>query len=128
MAKLASKVLKLSLLSLVLMALVLTSYTTASASHRHEKRPCTQLWVYTFPVQKGPCIVFKHPSGQELEKANRANIEFNEGVEAGHLRNLTFNFTNQLNCPSGNSNEFCSGWKFAISHHDNNTIPMQEGK
>jgi len=37
------------------------------------------------PVKKGPCIVFKHPSGHELEKADRANIEFNRGVEAGHL-------------------------------------------
>jgi hypothetical protein len=112
------KVLKLSLLSLVLTALVLTSYTTANAFHRHEKHPCTQLWVYTQPVQKGPCVVFKHPSGHELEKANRANIEFNKGVEAGHLRTLTFtakNSTiakNQLNCPSGEK-EFCSGWKSA---------------
>jgi hypothetical protein len=94
-------------------------------------------------VQKGPCIVFKHPSGHELEKANRANIEFNKGVEAGHLRTLSFtakNSINQLNCPSGNSKEFCSGWKSATqltlqkykaglttrgnynsSHHDNNT-------
>ena len=140
MAKLASKVLKLSLLSLILMALVLTSYTTANASHRHEKHPCTQLWVYTEPVQKEPCIVFEHPSGHELEKANRANIEFNKGVEAGHLRTLTFNSTNQLKCPSDNTKEFCSGWKSATqftleqykarltdrenhksSHHDNNT-------
>jgi hypothetical protein len=133
MTKLASKVLKLSLLSLILMALVLTYYTTANASQRHEKHPCTQLWVYTEPVQKGPCIVFKHPSGHELEKANKANIEFNKGVEAGHLRTLTFNSTNQLNCPNGNTKEFCSGWKSATqftlqqlltaksSHHDNNT-------
>jgi hypothetical protein len=72
-------------MSLVLTALVLTSYTaTANASHRHEKDPCTQLWVYT--VQKGPCIVFKHPSGHESEKVNKANIEFNVGVETGHLR------------------------------------------
>jgi hypothetical protein len=134
------KVLKLSLLSLVMTALVLTSYTTANAFHRHEKHPWTQLWVYTEPVQKGPCIVFKHPTGHELEKANRANIEFNKGVEAGHLRTLTFNSTHQLDCPSGNSKEFCSGWKSATqftlqqykagitarrnyksSHHDNNT-------
>ena len=110
------KVLKLSLLSLVLTALVLTSYTTANAFHRHEKHPCTHLWVYTEPVQKGPCIVFKHPSGHESEKVNKANIEFNIGVEAGHLRTLTFtakNSTNQLNCPSGNTKEFCSGWKYA---------------
>jgi hypothetical protein len=44
-AKLASKVLKLSLLSLVLMALVLTSYTTANASHRHEKHPIMGLYI-----------------------------------------------------------------------------------
>jgi hypothetical protein len=114
MAKLALKVLKLSLLSLVLMALVLTSYTaTANASHHHEKHPCTQLWMYTEPVQKGPCVVFKHPIGHELEKANRANIEFNKRVEAGHLRTLTFTAKNQLNCPSGEK-EFCSGWKSAI--------------
>lgn len=134
---------KLSLLSLLLMALFLTPYTTANASHRHEKHPCTQLWVYTEPVQKGPCIVFKHLSGHELEKANRANIEFNKGVEAGHLRTLTFtakNSTNQLNCPSANSKQFCSGWKSATqftlqqlaarqnyksSHHDNNTTNVK---
>jgi len=86
------------------------------------------------------CMVFKHPSGHELEKANGANIEFNKDVEAGHLRTLSFNSTNQLNCPSGNTKEFCSGWKSATqftlqqykagftargnyksSHHDNNT-------
>jgi hypothetical protein len=131
-------IINLSLLSLVLMALVLTSYTTANASHHLEKHSCTQLWVYTEPVQKGPCIVFKHLSCHELEKANRANIEFNKGVEAGHLRTLTFN--SQLNCPSGNTKEFCSGWKsitqftlqqykagltdgenYKSSHHDYNT-------
>jgi hypothetical protein len=95
--------------------------------HHHHKNPkCTQLWVYTEPVQKGPCVVFQHPSGHELEKANRANIEFNRGVEAGHLRTLTFNSTNQLNCPSGNTKEFCSGWKSATQFtlqqlHNNNT-------
>jgi hypothetical protein len=113
MSKLAAKVLKLSLLSLVLMTLVLTSYTTANASHHHEEHPCTQLWVYTEPVQKGPCIVFKHSSGHELEKANRANIEFNKGVEAGNAMSLAFNSTNQLNCPSDNTKEFCSGWESA---------------
>jgi hypothetical protein len=99
--------------------------------HHHPK--CTQLWIYTYPVQKGPCVVFQHPSGHELEKANRANIEFNRGVEAGHLRTLTFNSTSQLNCPSGNTKEFCSGWKSATqftlqqyksSHHIlNTTLP-----
>jgi hypothetical protein len=64
-------------------------------------------------VQKGPYTVFKHPSGHELEKANRDNIEFNKGVAAGHLRTLAFNSANQLNCPSGNTKEFCSGWKSA---------------
>ena len=87
-----------------------------------------------------------HPSGHELEKANRANIEFKRGVEAGtgHLRTLTFNSTivkNQLNCPSGNSKEFYEGWKSATqftlqqyrsgltvienyksSHYDNDTV------
>jgi hypothetical protein len=71
--------------------------------HHHPK--CTQLWIYTFPVQKGPCVVFQHPSGHELEKANRANIEFNRGVEAGHLKKST--------CPSGNTKEFCAGWQSA---------------
>ena len=93
MAKLASKVLKLSLLSLVLMALVLTSYTTANASHRHEKHPCTQLWVYSEPVQKGPALFSSIAAFHELEKTNKANIEFNKGVEAGHLRTI-INSTN----------------------------------
>lgn len=67
---------------------------------------------YTFPVQKGPCVIFHHPSGHELEKVNRANIEFNKGVEAGHLRTLTFNSTitkNQLNCPGGNTRVLLGG-------------------
>jgi hypothetical protein len=138
---LKSSLLALSLLALIIVAILFYSPYAAvngSSSRKHPK--CTQLWVYTFPVQKGPCIVFKHPSGHELEKANRANIEFNKGVEAGHLRTLTFNSTNQLDCPSGNSKEFCSGWKSATeftlkqykagltargdyksSYHDNNT-------
>jgi hypothetical protein len=63
--------------------------------------------------RKGRALFSSIPPVRELEKANRANIEFNKGVEAGHLRTLTFNSTNQLNCPSGNSKEFCSGWKSA---------------
>jgi hypothetical protein len=124
--------------TLIIVAMLLYSPYAAYSSHPHKHTKCTQLWVYTEPVQKGPCIVFKHPSGHELEKANRANIEFNKGVEAGQLRTLTFNSTNQLNCPSANTKEFCSGWKSATyiqqykagltirgnyksSHHDNNT-------
>ncbi|MGB8934014.1 MAG: hypothetical protein WCC17_02770 [Candidatus Nitrosopolaris sp.] len=123
-----SSLLALPLLALIIVAILFYSPYAAvngSSSRKHPK--CTQLWVYTFPVQKGPCIVFKHPSGHELEKANKANIEFNKGVETGHLRTLTFNSTNQLNCPSGNTKEFCSGWKSAtqftlqqlIKHHGN---------
>jgi hypothetical protein len=49
---------------------------------------------------------------------------------------LAFNSTKQLNCPSDNNKEFCSGWKSATqfilqqltaSHHDNNTAPA-DGK
>jgi hypothetical protein len=116
--------------------MLLYSPYAASSSHLHKHTKCTQLYVYTYPVEKGPCIVFKHPSGHELEKANKDNIQFNRGVEAGHMRTLTFNSTNQLNCPGGNTKEFCSGWKSATqftlqqltaSHHDNNNTPV-EGK
>jgi hypothetical protein len=85
--------------------------------------------------------IFKHPSGHELEKANRVNIEFNKGVEAGHAMSLAFNSTNQLNCPSGNAKEFCSGWKSATqftlqqykaarenyksNHHDKSSVIAQ---
>src|SRR5215831_1573428 len=55
---------------------------------------------YGSTLSRSKKVVFKHTSGHEL--ANRANIEFNKG-EAGHQRTLTFNSTNQLNCPSGNS-------------------------
>jgi hypothetical protein len=76
-----------------------------------------------------------------LEKVNRANIEFNKGVEAGHLRTLTL-FQKILLLQKINSTalaviaEFCSGWKSATqftlqqltaSHHDNNAAPA-EGK
>jgi hypothetical protein len=70
-------------------------------------------------------IVFRHPSGHELEKTNRANIEFNKGVEAGHMRTSTFNSTNQLNCPSGNTKEFCSGWKSATQFTRTAYTPQQ---
>ena len=95
---------------IIVAVLFYSPYNVVDGFH-HQK--CQQLYVYTFPVQKGPCVIFHHPSGHELEKVNRANIEFNKGVEAGHLRTLTFNSTSQLNCPSGNSKEFCSGWKSA---------------
>jgi hypothetical protein len=133
-----SSLLMLPLSTLIIVTMLLYSPYAASSYHPHEHTKCTQLYVYTYPVEKEPCIVFKHPSGHELEKANRANIEFNKGVEAGHLKTLTFNSTSQLNCPSGNSIEFCSGWKSATqftfqqykagltarasSHHDNNTV------
>jgi hypothetical protein len=126
--------------TLIIVAILFYSPYAASSSHPHKHTKCTQLWVYTYSVQKGPCIVFNHPSGHELEKTNRANIEFNKGVEAGHLRTLTFNSVDQLNCPSGNTKEFCSGWESATqftlqqykagltarenyksSHHDNDT-------
>jgi xylose isomerase len=64
-------------------------------------------------------VVASQIKGDDLEKANKLNIEFNRGIEAGHAMSLTFNSTNQfnsinqLNCPSGNSKEFCSGWKSA---------------
>ncbi len=108
-----SSLLMLPLSTLIIVAMLLYSPYAASSSHPHKHTKCTQLYVYTYPVEKGPCIVFKHPSGHELEKANRANIEFNKGVEAGHLRTVTFYSTNELKCPSGNSKEFCSGWKSA---------------
>jgi hypothetical protein len=66
--RMAKLVLKLSLLSLILMALVLTSYTTANASHRHEKHPCTQLWVYTLPVQKGRALFSSIPAVMSWKK------------------------------------------------------------
>ena len=137
-----SSLLAITLLALIIVAILFYSpYAAVSGSSSRKHPKCTQLWVYTEPVQEGPCIVFKHPSGHELEKANRANIEFNKGVDAGHLRTFTTkNSTNQLNCPSGNTKEFCSGWKSATqftlqqykagltdrensksSHHDNNT-------
>jgi hypothetical protein len=40
-------------------------------------------YIYTEPVQKGPCVIFHHPTAHELEKVNRANNEFNKGVEVG---------------------------------------------
>jgi hypothetical protein len=89
--------LKTSILALPLFVLIIIAILTSNAAvngsspRKHPK--CTQLWIYTEPVQKGPCIVFKHPSGHELERANRANIEFNKGVEAGHQRTLTINST-----------------------------------
>jgi hypothetical protein len=37
-------------------------------------------------------LAFEHPNGHELEKANRANIELNKGVEAEHLKPLYGDF------------------------------------
>jgi hypothetical protein len=115
---------------ILLGAIAATFFSLQRVAHglRHHPK-CIQLWVYTFPVQKGPCVVFKHPSGHELEKADRANIEFNRGVEAGHLKKST--------CPSGNSKEFCAGWQSATQftlqqlmprQHDNNNDTLVQGK
>ncbi|MGA9150850.1 MAG: hypothetical protein WBZ36_09740 [Candidatus Nitrosopolaris sp.] len=92
------------------------------------------MWVYTEPVQKGPCVVFKHLSGHELEKVNRATIEFNKGVEAGHLRTLLQKILllQKINStPLAVIPKSCSGWKSATQftlqqltardHNDNNT-------
>jgi hypothetical protein len=102
----------------------------------HDVCKQTTLYSLTFPPQKEPDMILCHPTGKALVAANNANIEFNKGGEAGHMRTLTFNSTNQLNCPSGNSKEFCSGWKSATqftleqltargSHHDNNTTGIK---
>jgi len=57
--------------------------TAIAADHSHHQK-CQQLWVFTSPVQKGPCVIFHHPIGRALETINKSNIEFNQGVEVGH--------------------------------------------
>jgi hypothetical protein len=69
------------------------------------------------PVQKGPCIAFKHPSGHEMEKVNRANLTGVSRLDIGK----------KSTCPSGNSKEFCAGWQSAtqqltIRHNNTATI------
>lgn len=67
-------------------------------------KKCTQLYVFTFPVQKGPCMLFKHPTGAALVKANNENLRFNSGVEAATNSNST-----NAKCPSSDRS-FCQGW------------------
>jgi len=51
------------------------------------------------------CILC-HVSEKELQKENKANLQYNRGVEAGHLRSLIS--TEDLKCPSGHAKDFCS--------------------
>jgi hypothetical protein len=69
-------------------------------------RKCTQLYVFTFPVQKGPCVSFKHPKGAVLVKAINENIRFNFGLEAATNSNSTAG----TKCPSSDRS-FCEGYK-----------------
>lgn len=69
----------LSFVIVLLVAAPLTAY--AHENHSHQK--CTTLYSLTFPPQKKTCVMLSHPSGQTLTKENKANIEFNKGVEAG---------------------------------------------
>ena len=44
---------------------------------------CTQLWVYTFPVQNDGCIVIKHHCNTVA--INKSNAEYNAEVLPFHL-------------------------------------------
>jgi hypothetical protein len=50
----------LMLLIIVSMSVSSSSVAAASRHHHHKNPKCIQLWVYTEPVQKGPCVVFHH--------------------------------------------------------------------
>ena len=91
---------------------VLIFYVPVSAygSSGHHKK-CTQLWVFTFPVQKGPCVHFTHPTGAALTRANYANIRFNSGVEAA----TNSNATTSAKCPSSDKS-YCEGWISVIKY------------
>lgn len=96
------KLLVFPLLTLIMIpAIVIPS--AATASHKG----CTQLWVYTQPVQKGPCVIFHHPTGQDLIKANNANIQYNLGIMAAQKANTI------IKCPIGHTKSYCDGWLYA---------------
>lgn len=40
-------------------SVIASSFDGVAASHHEHHQKCTQLWVYTEPVQKGPCVVFR---------------------------------------------------------------------
>jgi hypothetical protein len=45
---------------IVLVSVSVSSSTIVNA--KHHKTKCTQLWVFTFPVQKDGCVVMRHGS------------------------------------------------------------------
>jgi hypothetical protein len=102
-----------------------TAAATDPPMKHHES--CTKLWTFTEPPQYVGCFKFTHPTGHKLEIANRANIEFDKGVEAGHQRTPTITSSSnvsQLNCPSNHSktSQFCDGWDFSVQFARNQLL------
>jgi hypothetical protein len=50
-----------------------------------------------------------HPNAHDLEKINKANMQYNAGVMAGQKASKDINFTSWT-CPSSNK-DFCDGCK-----------------
>ena len=95
-----------AVLSILIAAVISPTLANASSGHHHK---CTQLWVFTFPVQKGPCISFRHPTGSALTRANNANIQYNLGVSESHKALQENKFTSV--CPAGHTKSYCEGWE-----------------
>lgn len=72
------------------------------------KQVCERTTLYSLTSHpQAEHFILCHPTGQDLVKANNANIEFNKGIIAHH--NSTIN-----KCPSSNKDSsFCEGWNYA---------------
>jgi hypothetical protein len=93
---------------------------------------CTTLYTFTFPVQKH-CVILSHHNVHTVQKINNENVQYNNaGVGAGQKKSLTFNSTDDLKCPSGNTKSFRFGWAttavYNVQEGDRNAHPLPGDK
>ena len=80
----------------------------------HKK--CTQLWIYTNPVEKGPCVSFKHPSYSTMMKESANNTIFNSGITAAYKAIHQEGKSRTAPCPETDRN-WCLGWKYGMANN-----------
>ena len=96
---------------LIIIILLLAAPTIYAHEKPHSnicKPPYKEIYIYTFPVQK-QCMILSHSNAYQEQQINKANMEYNAGVDAGQKASEAINFTS-WKCPSHDKN-FCDGWK-----------------
>jgi hypothetical protein len=88
-------------MKLILLPLIIAVLLAFGSFGALDAKKCTTLYTFTCPVQK-TCVVLTHTYGHELQNANKAAHEYNQGVVAAEKLTAT-------KCPSF-SKDFCQGW------------------